>query len=144
MKSLSDLGRRKLPPESERPRVIVCGTRTWHDWKFTCRKLDKLFEKLKDPIVCVGDCKSGPDAQALGWALGRMLLVKQFHARWEELGKSAGPVRNTEMVAYAAQRRPSFCIAFWDGESSGTADTIRKARKAGLIVRVIKVGEGVK
>jgi hypothetical protein len=137
LKSPSDLGRRAVRPEAERPRVIVCGTRTFWDPPLLKRKLDALLKNLKDPIVLSGAAE-GADKLAEAWALGRFLTVMRFHPEKERYGVPACFfARNREMAEYAAARRPSFCIAFWDGRSKGTADMIRRAKKKGLVVRVI-------
>jgi len=44
---------------------------------------------------------------------------------WEEHGKRAGPIRNSKMV-----READAVLALWNGTSTGTADTIGKARYA--------------
>ena len=53
-------------------------------------------------------------------------------ADWDKHGKAAGPIRNSAIVADCDE-----VIAFWDGKSPGTLDTIRKAVKAGKPVRIV-------
>lgn len=53
-------------------------------------------------------------------------------ADWDKHGKAAGPIRNSLIVADCDE-----VIAFWDGVSRGTLDTIRKATKAGKPVRIV-------
>lgn len=48
---------------------------------------------------------------------------------WEKVGRKAGPMRNDYMV-----RRADALIAVWDGESSGTKDTMQQAEREGLPV----------
>ena len=54
----------------------------------------------------------------------------------EGLGRKAGPIRNTWMLDYASEEEPEV-IAFWNGTSKGTVDTIRKAKKRGIKCTVI-------
>lgn len=49
-----------------------------------------------------------------------------FVADWKRYGKAAGPIRNSQMLEYVKQENP-LVVAFWDGESHGTRDTINKA-----------------
>ena len=50
--------------------------------------------------------------------------VTVFAADWERWGKSAGFIRNQEIVDSA-----DFVVAFWDGESKGTHHTVSLAKK---------------
>lgn len=121
--------------ESKACKIIVAGTRTFNNAELLAKKLHKLTRKIKRPVVIVTGAAKGADALAEKWALSypRMMTVKRFHADWEIHGKAAGPIRNQKMVDYADR-----LIAFWDGESPGTADVIRRARKAGLKVKVFR------
>lgn len=58
------------------------------------------------------------EAALLGFATG------EIHAEWDKYGKGAGFKRNKDIVLTADE-----VIAFWDGKSKGTLDTIQKARK---------------
>jgi hypothetical protein len=40
--------------------------------------------------------------------------------------------------AASAAGRKGACIAFWDGKSPGTAHCIGAAKKAGLIVKIVR------
>ena len=46
---------------------------------------------------------------------------------WDSIGPGAGMVRNNEILELSSK-----VFAFWDGRSSGTRDTIKKARKRGI------------
>ncbi len=63
----------------------------------------------------------GVDQAAEAAAMRRGLVVKVFLPDWKKHGKAAGPIRNSEIVAYADRG-----VAFWDGKSRGTLDTITK------------------
>jgi hypothetical protein len=72
-------------------------------------------------------------AAEFGWG------SETHRAKWDELGKKAGPIRNQEMVDAGAD----LCLAFWDGNSSGTLDCIKKAVKAGIPVRIVPAADGL-
>lgn len=59
------------------------------------------------------------------------LPVKIFPADWNKHGKQAGYLRNVQIVEAA-----DYVVAFWDGESKGTAHTIRIARQKGKRVEI--------
>jgi hypothetical protein len=54
-----------------------------------------------------------------------------FHADWERLGRKAGPIRNAQIVEGVDE-----LVAFWDGRSRGTLNTIALAVGAGVPVKV--------
>ncbi len=45
-----------------------------------------------------------------------------FYADWDRVGRAAGMLRNTEIATYC-----DACVAFVDGPSRGTLDTVKKA-----------------
>lgn len=54
---------------------------------------------------------------------------------WDKIGPKSGPMRNGYMVEQA-----DAVVAVWDGESSGTADTIKQAESHGLPVYKVVCG----
>ena len=61
----------------------------------------------------------GIDTLARRYAEEYGLLFKVFPPEYDRYGKSAVFIRNLQIVEYA-----HIVIAFWDGKSKGTADTI--------------------
>jgi hypothetical protein len=54
-----------------------------------------------------------------------------FPADWDKHGKAAGFLRNTTIIENA-----DWVVAFWDGTSRGTSDSIKKAHAAGKPISV--------
>ena len=84
----------------------------------------------------MGECSSIPRTVISGGAKGADSLGEQFAKefgygrtiflpQWDKYGKSAGFRRNQQIVDAC-----DMVLAFWDGKSRGTADTILKARIA--------------
>lgn len=128
-------------------RIIVGGSRTFCDFRLLERKLNRMTEgKQKVTVITGGQGgRQGPKGELIGadalaewWAYLHHHTVEVYHADWKENGKSAGPIRNTEMIKNARAKRAIF---FWDGQSPGTKDCIEKAKKAGLKVKVVMFGE---
>jgi hypothetical protein len=113
-------------------RLIVCGTRTFNDYAYLKRKLDKHYFAYRDVTVLSGTAK-GPDALGERWAYEWWHVVMRYHPDYDTHGKAAPIYRNQEMVENATH-----FIAFWDGKSNGTKDIIRRARKWGLKVKIIR------
>lgn len=108
---------------------IVAGSRTFQNYPFLCKELDKIKEQI-DEIVC-GEAR-GADTLGRTYAYDNDILIKSYSADWERYGKSAGFVRNEGMAAYADK-----AIIFWDGKSIGSKDMIDKMEKLGKEVRVV-------
>lgn len=110
-------------------RVIVAGGRDFTDYLLLSTMMKKYHGDERILIVSGG--ARGADRLAERYATENGLDVKVFLADWN-VGKRAGPERNARMVAFADE-----AVVFWDGKSPGTADTVRKMRDAGKIVRVV-------
>jgi hypothetical protein len=117
-----------------RLRIIVCGSRNWHDQQ---RIADRLGHVPADATIVHGgargaDSIAGEEAARLG------LLVEPHYANWERYGRAAGPIRNREMADAGAD----LCIAFLqetpDAPSRGTRNMIDQARERGIPVEVIE------
>ena len=74
------------------------------------------------------ETKTGADYWAFIWAKNHKVLDDPYPADWKNLGRSAGPRRNTEMAKAGAD----LCIAFPGG--MGTADMVNKAIAEGIPV----------
>lgn len=88
---------------------------------------------LPSGTVVISGGARGVDRVAASAARSAGHAVREFRPDWDRHGKSAGFKRNAQIVE-AADR----LVAFWDGKSRGTADTIKKARQADLHITVIR------
>lgn len=84
-----------------------------------------------DITEVVSGCARGADIGGERWAEKNGIAVRRFPADWEKHGKSAGFRRNTEMARYC-----DCALAFWKGQSPGTANTIAKLVALGKLVKV--------
>lgn len=111
--------------------VLVCGSRS-----VTRDAIPSMREELgvlpKGTVVIHGDAR-GADRLAAEVAESLGLWVEAYPAAWQVYGRRAGMIRNRVMLA----RKPDLVLAWWDGESAGTADTLREARRRGIAVRVL-------
>lgn len=113
-------------------RVIVCGSRAWHDRQRISDRLALL--PGEDDTVVVHGAARGADRIAEQEAQKLGLLVESHPADWERHGrKRAGHIRNEEMAALGAD----LCIAFWDGRSNGTCSMMEKAEAHGIPVEIV-------
>lgn len=110
-------------------RIIITGGRNYKDW-ITFQRILDIFQLAYRNLILVNGGSGGADLFARMYASGFPFLVRtEMHlANWEECGKAAGPLRNQAMVDLGAD----LCIAF--PGNRGTEDTIKRARKAGIVV----------
>jgi hypothetical protein len=115
-------------------RVLVCGGRDYRDRVELFACMDALHKS--NPISCIihGGAK-GADSLAGKWASERGIHCEVFPADWRFYGRSAGPIRNQEMLTIG---RPDLVVAFPGGR--GTANMVRRADDAD--VPVIELRDG--
>lgn len=109
--------------------VLACGSRGWHD----VERIHKTFDDyaLDDWTLLHGGAR-GADTLAGDVARLRGMAVEVIRPNWAD-GRSAGFARNIAML----DRKPDLVTAFWDGQSRGTAHTMREAKKRGIITVMI-------
>lgn len=115
-------------------RVIVAGSRSFRDYNFLEEKLKTILKNRMPYVEIVNGLAEGADRLGGVFADHHGLPQKKFAADWDNLGKAAGILRNEDMGRYA-----DALVAFWNGESRGTAHMIDFATKNNLAVKVIRV-----
>ena len=93
--------------------------------------VEAFVAALPAGTVVVSGSAPGVDSIAEHAAKARGLEVTVFPADWDRHGRKAGPIRNAEIVAGADR-----VVAFWDGRSRGTLNTVVQAVRAGRPVEV--------
>lgn len=116
-------------------KIVVAGGRDFKDYELLKSKCDYYLSSAissGDEIVIISGTANGADKLGERYAQEKGYKVERYPAKWNELGKKAGYVRNEEMakVGHAL-------IAFWNG-SKGTKHMIDLAEKYKLHIRVVK------
>lgn len=111
--------------------------RAQKEYTFLLKTLDDLFQYELPSLVISGGA-TGADTAGEMWAVRNKVPVKRFPADWAKHGKSAGSIRNQQMLFEA---QPDLVIAFPGG--AGTEDMVRKAKRAGVTVKRITYGENL-
>jgi hypothetical protein len=112
-------------------KVIIAGSRTINNIELVEKAIKESGFEITE-VVC--GCCEGVDTQGELWALKNGIPVKQFPADWKKFGKSAGPLRNKEMVNYGEA-----LLAIHANNSKGTRHIIDYAKRKGIPVFVIEV-----
>jgi hypothetical protein len=119
--------------------IVVCGSRDFPDNGQAARDLrrETLLGPASELQVFHGGCPTGADRQAAEACERFGIPELAFHANWEKHGRSAGPIRNGEMLRAAVATGGNVIVfAYWDGSSRGTLDCIRQAVALGLYVDI--------
>ena len=117
-------------------KLAVIGSRSFNNYAWLEQCLLRSFRVADIEAVISGGAR-GADALAARFAYCHSLPLITLWADWETYGRKAGPIRNSEIVAQA-----DVLVAFWDGASAGTRDSIGKARAAGKRVLIFPLEPG--
>lgn len=121
-------------------RTIIAGSRHGITYFDTLDAI-KASNWADEISVVLSGLAEGPDLHGKLWAEHNGTPVEPYPAIWRPNGKydpEAGFKRNQEMADKAEA-----LIAVWDGKSGGTADMIKRARKANLRIFVWNLLEPV-
>jgi hypothetical protein len=114
-------------------RILVCGGREFNDSELLWSELDKIVQSVGTLSTIISGMARGADTLAVDYALANSLPIRKYPADWDRHGKAAGFIRNQQMLD---EGNPDLVVAFPGGR--GTADMVRRARKAGVEVRVVE------
>jgi len=128
-------------------KIIIAGGRDFNDFNMLEKCVLEITEPLKDFEIVSGMAK-GADSLGVKFAQKYNKKVHKFPAKWDDLDVPGAVIRRNkwgqEYNCIAGHQRndemrkiSKILIAFWDGKSRGTLDMIKKAKKHGLITRVI-------
>jgi len=113
-------------------KVIIAGGRDFNDYELLQRTCNWVFKGVETLEIVSGGAR-GADKLGERYAKEIGLTPTVMKADWDEYGKAAGPIRNSQMAKYA-----DALIAFHDGSSTGTSDMIKKARRENIHVLIIE------
>lgn len=108
-------------------KIAVIGSRNFNDYDLLKEELNKYFITQ----IISGGAK-GADALAERYAKEFNIETQIFKPDWK-LGRHAGLLRNTKIIETS-----DFVVAFWDGESRGTQNSIKTAEKNGKPINIIE------
>lgn len=109
-------------------KVAVIGSRDFYDYDLVKETLSTI-----DITLLISGGAKGADSLGEQYANENNIETLIFKPDWKKHGPAAGPIRNTDIVNNA-----NIIVAFWDGESKGTKDSVTKAEKLNKEVVIIK------
>ena len=124
-------------PEQPEIRLAVVGYRKFHNYEYAKKVIDKWqLSNGKITEIVSGGCE-GADTLAERYAKEHNIHPEIYPPDWDKyktpFGKKnpAGVIRNTQIV-----NRCTHLLAFVSINSVGTNDTIKKAQKKGVPVKI--------
>lgn len=118
-------------------RVLVCGGRDYNDYDRLEDELNLLWRVHGDFVVISGMAR-GADSLAVRYAEQYNCPLEKFPALWDVHGRSAGYIRNKQMLV---EGKPDIVVAFPGGK--GTENMVKIARDSGVeVLEVFHSGHG--
>jgi hypothetical protein len=112
------------------PKISIVGSRGFQDAKL----LAATMARWKPSLIISGGAR-GADMLGEQWAYANGIPTRIFKPSGQ--GRAAFVrscfARNTDIVEAC-----DILVAFWDGESRGTQDSVQKGKKFGKVVHVIR------
>ena len=136
----------QMHPAEYKQVILVTGGREWANYETTQRAMEIVGSKWKKTpqsvLVIHGECRgadrlAGKSAKELGYT------IQSAPADWKKYGRSAGYVRNAEMIEQALEYHtkgvPTTVLAFHSDieKSKGTKHCIEQAKLKGLDVILV-------
>lgn len=112
--------------------LAIVGSRTFADFDLLQQAVDALRE-TQDVTCIVSGGAQGADKLGERYAAKHSLKINVFEPDWKKYGKVAGMIRNKDIVAAA-----DHVLAFWDGKSKGTKNSIDHAKKMNKPLVVVR------
>lgn len=107
--------------------IGIVGSRTFNDYQVMVREVN-----LDNATGIVSGGAIGADTLAERLAHENNLPMTVFKPDYKQFGRSAPFKRNTQIIEAS-----DIVIAFWDGRSTGTLDSIKKARLMGKQLKIV-------
>ena len=117
--------------------VAIIGSRTFEDYELLRDTMNDIRKKITISSIVSGGAKG---ADRLGAQYARSIDLKPIILKplWRDANGKYDPIaglnRNTQIIDKA-----DYIVAFWDMKSTGTRDSINKARKSGKTVKIVDI-----
>jgi len=99
--------------------IAIIGSRSFNNYDMACQVLDKM-----DISLVVSGGAQGADSLGERYANEHNIPTLIFKPDWQRYGRGAGIVRNRDIIAHC-----DHVVAFWDGESKGTENSLQQAKE---------------
>jgi hypothetical protein len=115
-------------------KIGIIGSRTFNNYELLKEVMGDYLNRdngLNCELVVSGGA-NGADSLGERWARENNIQTLIFKPDWKKYGKSAGFIRNEDII-----KNSDFVVAFWDEISKGTKSSINLAIKHDIPVRIV-------
>jgi len=114
--------------------LAIIGSRSFNNYSYAKKEILNIIQNNKISVTkIISGGASGADKIAQIFASKFNIPIEVIVPDWSN-GKQAGVSRNTDII-----KKSDYVIAFWDGISKGTLDSINKAKKLDKKLFIIKI-----
>ena len=112
--------------------LAVVGSRTFDDYPKLKKEIDNICKQHGSIAKIISGGANGADKLGELYAREHNIPTQIFIPNWNLHGKAAGIIRNRDIIFNS-----NMVIAFWDGKSKGTKNSIDLAKSYNLEVHTI-------
>lgn len=112
-------------------KLAIIGSRNFNDKVFFLEKVKDVISEYNITAIISGGAV-GTDLLGKQYALDNQIEYIEFLPDWSKYNRAAGMVRNRDIV-----NNSDIVLAFWDGVSKGTKNSIDFAKKQNKILFVV-------
>lgn len=120
--------------ENNNYRLVIVGERGYNNWNEFQAIMDEFEKDHGLPKTIVSGGPHEVDSLGARWAKLHGLELIEFIPEWKKYGKSAGIIRNTDVI-----KRADVVLALPTSESRGTRDSVHKAQSLNKILVIHQV-----
>jgi hypothetical protein len=117
-------------------KLAVVGSRAITDEALIFNSIHSITEGVLDNLTIISGGARGVDSIAAKWAKQNNVPLIVFNADWNTFGKSAGMIRNNDII-----RECDTVLAIWDGKSKGTHHSIKLGKSLNKNVVIVDYSE---
>ena len=115
-------------------KLAIVGSRSIIDKDFVFIEIDIFILEYGTPELIISGGARGVDTIAEEYASQNGIETCIFKPDWKKYGKSAGIVRNKDIIS-----KSTHVLAFQENKSKGTQSSINLAKKMGKTLKVIEM-----
>lgn len=104
-------------------KLAIIGSRTFTNYDKLLQTMSLFEESHRQFTRIISGGAKGADSLGERWAKYWNIEIERYLPDWDKHGKFAGYIRNQHIIDAC-----DVVVAFWDGKSKGTLDSIRKAK----------------
>ena len=113
--------------------LAIIGTRDFNNYNLMKNTILQNYNLNEIDYIISGGAQ-GADYLAEMLASEFNIKIKIFKPDWKTFGRAAGPLRNIDII-----KNSDFVVAFWDGKSRGTKNSIDLSIKNNKNIMVINI-----